>query len=56
MEKGVEFLRLDCFDGEEAKGGLVKVYEGMGFARVGGRIVYDEEGWVGQVMGKRVGG
>lgn len=56
IEKEVELLRLDCFDGEESKGGLVGVYEGMGFERVGERIVYDKEGWVGQVMGKRVGG
>ena len=53
INKGVELLRLDCFDGDDAKGALVKVYEGMGFAKMGRRIDYGE-GWLGQVLGKRV--
>lgn len=54
-EGGAEVIRVDCFDGEEAKGALVRVYEGMGFVKMGGRIAYNEEGWMGQVLGKRVG-
>lgn len=56
VERGVGLLRVDCFDGEDAKGGLVAVYEGMGFEKMGERVVYDEKGWVGQVLGKWVGG
>ena len=55
LERGVGLLRLDCFDGTEAKGALVKVYEGMGFKKMGPKLAYNKDGWMGQVLGKRIG-
>ncbi|KAL8810564.1 MAG: hypothetical protein Q9200_002486 [Gallowayella weberi] len=54
--KGVGLIRLDCYAGHESREeGLVKCYESLGFRKSGARLVYDESGWQGQVMEKRVG-
>ncbi|KAL8947304.1 MAG: hypothetical protein Q9222_006400 [Ikaeria aurantiellina] len=55
-DQGLGLLRLDCFAGGElGEGGLVKVYERLGFRKAGPKLVYDESGWLGQVMEKKVG-
>ena len=54
-EKEIGLIRLDCFaGGEKGEEGLVRVYERMGFHKAGGLLQYDEAGWMGQVMARRV--
>lgn len=54
-EKGLGLIRLDCYAGkDEGEGPLVKAYENLGFRKAGDRLIYDESGWQGQVMEKRV--
>ena len=55
-EQGIGLIRLDCYaGGEKGEKELVRVYERMGFQKAGPLLVYDESGWLGQVMEWKVG-